>query len=138
MTNGLAILVALGFREEEGGTLVLPPSVDLRCLEARKLELAVCHMSHTLSIFLNTLSQCTLSIHPPHTLSQYTLLIHPVNIPLRSATHPLNTPFEYIPLIYHKHMLIVVGLEVSSVSFSTTHPPNTIYPPSIIHYPHLL
>ena len=84
VSNGLAILVALGFREEEGGTLVLPPSVDLRCLEARKLELAVHHTPPTLSIHTPS----------PYTPSIHTLYIHPTH-PLYHPPYTRHTPSPY-------------------------------------------
>jgi hypothetical protein len=39
--GALNILIALGFREEEGGALVMPIDANIADLEARKLELDV-------------------------------------------------------------------------------------------------
>ena len=41
MTGGLDMLVSLGFREEEDGSLVLPVNTNLHEIQARKLELEV-------------------------------------------------------------------------------------------------
>jgi hypothetical protein len=41
LPGGLNIFVALGFREEESGALVLPIDANIPDLEARKLELEI-------------------------------------------------------------------------------------------------
>ena len=41
LSGALSILVALGFREEESGSLILPTGANLRELDARRLELEV-------------------------------------------------------------------------------------------------